>query len=225
MITAFVGCINDNLVRTPIRGNGKTLAMTYAGFWDFLDGRTIISNYKIDYITFNTEAKNEYKKLSKEEQKDLNDRLLLMPVKDMVKYILEVDINEKNPNGYSLLIDEIHTIISALGTSSKVIKFFDRMQSQSRKRKTDIYWTSQRFNNVDKRCRVHTDYKYICQKIHKDVLDNDNIYETCFQDECKKEHLIHIINYDDMFTQKFIPVNIYGQMYDSDEIINEEFNL
>ena len=108
---------------------------------------------------------------------------------------------------------------------STLLTIFDRMQSQTRKRKTDIYWTAQRFNNVHKQYRIHTDVKYICQKIHKDLLDIENIYKHCYQDDCKQNHLIHIINYDDLYSQNFIPVNIYGQMYDSDEIINEEFEI
>ena len=44
MIYAFIGCFRDTWLTNPM-GNGKTMAMTYYGYMDHLEGRKTVSNY------------------------------------------------------------------------------------------------------------------------------------------------------------------------------------
>lgn len=224
MISAFCGCVDDRINFSPIRGNGKTMAETYAGFQDFLAGKTIISNYHLNFLTFNQKAEEYFNSLSFKEQLELKSRIRYMSVKEMVDLILNSGLNDFD-NGVTLLIDEIQTVLNSLGTSAKQINFFDKMQSQTRKRNTDVYYATQRLANVHKRIRVQTDNKFICEKIHKNPYQESEIYEVCYSDSCQEDHLIHVMNYDNFNMHLFIDCSIYGLMYNTKEIIDEDFTI
>lgn len=229
MISAFVGCVDDNLSRVPIRGNGKTMSVTYAGYKDYIagdyyTGRTILSNYQINFLTYDDISRKWYNDLKLKEREALKNRIKIISVKEMVEFILNSNKNDY-PNGFSVLIDEIQTMLNSLATPAKVIKFFDKMQSQTRKRKANLYYATQRFHNLHKRCRIQTDNVYICEKIHQIPLINNGEYEVCYSEECLKPHFILMTNYYNSNIQKLIRCEKVGHLYDTDEIINETFDL
>lgn len=127
MIYGFIGTMDDFSCNGSIRGNGKSLTMTYYLYQDFKEGRQVYTNYK---TTFSEQV----------------------TVKEIVDMVLEGEIQEA-----SIGIDEIQIILNSIGTKAKVVNFVDKMVSQTRKINTDIYYTTQRYTNIHKRLRVQTD--------------------------------------------------------------------
>ena len=171
-------------------GNGKTMTMTYYLAADKDDKRQVITNY---YTRFSE----------------------LMTVKEMVDYIMETDL--KN---ISLGIDEMQLIFNSLGRKRTKTELITTMITQTRKRKVDIYFTTQRWMLIDKILRDMTAYVIVPYKIHPDTG------EECFLDSCEYPH--HEIIVQCMIPFKEIPLRILrasevGKLYNSDEIIKEKF--
>lgn len=223
MIIGIVGTMDD-FSNVPIRGNGKTATLTYIGYTDFLKGREIFSNFEVDFLTYNHEAKKEFLKKETWEQEELLSRIHIMSVQEITDTILNSDIG-KFPNGATVLITEIQTVLNSLGEKSSVIKFVDKMVSQTRKRRVDIYYDTQRYGNVHKRLRVQTDEIFIPTKIHKEEYIKYGKINECYIDSCDKDHLIIISQF--MYGNNCIIIDAtkVGEMYNTDEIINEEFKI
>lgn len=180
MIIGFIG--NDIL----LRGNGKTLAMTYFLYRDHIDGRKVITNYHTSFS-------------EKSQIMAITDRVLTTDLKDV-----------------SIGITEVQTVFNSIGTRQQVIKFVDRMVSQTRKRGVDIYWDSQRWMNVHIRLRDQTDIVIQPVKTHTDK-------SICNKDRCEKEHYIWVICTQPKVNKplKVLRASSVGRLYDSNEIILE----
>jgi hypothetical protein len=170
-------------------GNGKTLAMTFYLGMDKEEGRQIITNY---HTTFSE----------------------LMTVKEMIDYIMSTEL--KN---ISIGIDEMQLIFNSLGRKRAKTELITTMITQTRKRKVDIYFTTQRWMLIDKILRDMTAYVIVPQKMHSDG-------EECFLDSCSRPDHQIIVNC--MIPYKPIPLRILhankvGQLYNSNEIIKEKF--
>ncbi|MCC7574993.1 hypothetical protein KO361_05355 [Candidatus Woesearchaeota archaeon] len=137
MIYGFVGTMDD-FCNGSIRGNGKSLTMTYYLHQDFKEGRRVYTNYK---TTFSEQV----------------------TVKKIVDMVLEGEIQEA-----SIGIDEIQIVLNSIGTKAKVVNFIDKMVSQTRKIDSDIYYATQRYTNIHKRLRVQTDRLFRPFKIHQE---------------------------------------------------------
>ena len=169
-------------------GNGKTMTMTWLGYCDYLEGREVVSNYKTTF----TEEKN---------------------VEDMVNLFNTTDLQN-----ISFLIDELHVVFDSLGHKQGKMRLITNMITQTRKRKVDLYYTTQRYMNVHKRLRDMTAYILLPYKIH---LDGN----VCNIDSCKEEHEIVITS---QVPQKPWPLKILnctacGTLYDSNQIIKENY--
>jgi hypothetical protein len=120
----------------------------------------------------------------------------------------------------SIGIDEITGFLNSLGTEPHKIRFLEKVVGQSRKRGLDIYWTAQRFKSAPLRLRAHTFRLLIPYKTH---LDNS----ACLKSECKLPHKIWIYSQIPFIEEAIgcIYAEEVGKLYDTNEIIDEEFNV
>ena len=122
-----------------IRGNGKTLSLTFVGYLDHLNGRAVISNYQTTF----------------------SELIPTDKIADMV-------INE-NIRNTTILISEMQLYLNSLGVNTKILKqFVGSVVGQSRKRNTDIHYDTQRYTDVHPRIRVQTDRAFLPRKFHPD---------------------------------------------------------
>lgn len=132
------GCPHDRGTHA-IRGNGKTLSLTFVGYLDSLNGRKVISNYSTTFSELVPTDK----------------------IADMV-------INE-NIKNTTILISEMQLYLNSLGVNTKILKqFIGSVVGQSRKRNTDIHYDTQRYTDVHPRIRVQTDRAFLPRKFHSD---------------------------------------------------------
>ncbi len=195
MIYGIVGTYDDNTMDT-LRGNGKTMGMSY-----FLhDARTrlgwnVITNYHTNFS----------EQMNTEEMTDL--------------------ILHGNMRKIAAGIDEIQVILNSIGTQGKIVTFIDKMISQTRKRQTDVFYTTQRFLNVHKRLRVQTDMVIVARKYHWD--EGDQIALPCRKDRCEETN--HVIALFSVVPYRpgplmVIRAGVVGKLYDSDEVVDETFH-
>jgi hypothetical protein len=115
-------------------GSGKTLSMVKEGVKDCILGRAIYSN-------MNSIKNMPYYYI------DLEDLILM--VQDE-----QLDINDNRPK--TLLLDEIHTMFDGRRSQSRDNIDFSLFISQCRKRKFNVYYTSQWISGADIRIRTLT---------------------------------------------------------------------
>lgn len=114
-------------------GSGKTLSVVKEVVKDYLLGRDIYGN--LDSL------KIPYYKV------DLEDLILMVSNE-------ELDTNDEKPK--SLLLDEIHTMFDGRRSSSRHNIDFSAFISQCRKRRFNVYYTSQWISGADTRIRTLT---------------------------------------------------------------------
>lgn len=190
MITAFVGTMSDES-ETPIRGNGKTLSMTGLSYLDYLSGRKVWSNYQ---TTFAEEVLG---------MQSMIEKIGAEPKPDLV-----------------LCVSEMQQVLNSIGSTNEQILFIDMFASQLRKLDVDLYYDTQRFNNIQKRLRIHTDVILIPMKTH---LDN----VPCNFDRCLKPHKIFLYSVKPRkpkYRCVFNAENV-GKLYNSKEIILDKLDI
>lgn len=122
-----------------LRGNGKTLCLTFVGYLDAQRGRRVISNYKTSF--------SEY-----------------VPVDEIARMVVEENIRDT-----TILITEMQVYLNSLGVNSSDLKeFIGSVVGQSRKRNTDIHYDTQRYGDIHPRLRVQTDRAFLPRKFHVD---------------------------------------------------------
>lgn len=188
---AIVGEYND-YIESMLKGNGKTVTQTYYLLRDGIrDKRDVITNY---YTDFSKVAST--------------------------KEIIDLFLNSQLENN-AIGIDEIAGIFNSYGSNQKVIKFGQKLFSQSRKYDVDVYCTWQRFNDLHIRIRAFMDIILVPLKVHADT------FQDCRNTRCKKEH--RILVYSSLpFRRK--PIKIInpaevGKHFDTNQIINEEISI
>ena len=141
MIYGFFGSIPGcphNRGNHALRGNGKTLCLTFVGYLDYLAGRHVISNYKTSF--------SEY-----------------VPVEEIACMVVEENIRDT-----TILITEMQVYLNSLGVNSNDLKeFIGSVVGQSRKRNTDIHYDTQRYGDIHPRLRVQTDRAFLPRKFHE----------------------------------------------------------
>lgn len=187
MIYGIVGTIDDYSTGGSIRGNGKTMAMTYYGYQAHKNGHTIYSNYYTNFSTIIT----------------LNE-------------LMDIFTN-KNLSNTTVLLDEIQVYLPNQGVKRGILQdLIGRFISQTRKREIDIFYTTQRFKNLNNQLRIHTDEILLPVKTHEDG-------KQCASDKCKKDHYIHIFSqYSDDAITILSAANV-GKLYNSNEIIFDTY--
>jgi ribosomal 50S subunit-recycling heat shock protein len=132
LITTICGLpdVNGNTinVKGTIRGNGKTLTMTYFLFADYVkQGRIIYTNYKTTF------------------SKCLN-------AKQLIDLVYQDDLEN-----ISIGLDEIQTIVNSMGEKKEKAEFVTMLYNQARKKSIDIYQAVQREKDVFNRVRLQRD--------------------------------------------------------------------
>ena len=142
MIYGFFGSIPGcphNRGNHALRGNGKTLSLTFIGYLDSIRGRDVISNYKTSFSEF-------------------------VPVEEIARMVVEENIRDT-----TILITEMQVYLNSLGVNSSDLKeFIGSVVGQSRKRNTDIHYDTQRYGDIHPRLRVQTDRAFLPRKFHSD---------------------------------------------------------
>lgn len=202
MICAFVGTVNDEL-RTTIRGNGKTCSMTGTAYLAYLQGQKIYSNY---YTPFSEEV--------------LGLQQMIDRIKKESELLKNGEIEESRFKNSMLLVSEMQKILNSIGSMTKEIVFIDNFCSEIRKHDLDLCYDTQRFNNIQKRLRIHTDVILQPFKYH---MDNT----PCNFDRCKKPHKIYLYSAKPHIpkVRKIFDATKVGQLYNSNEIIFDELKI
>ena len=122
-----------------LRGNGKTLCLTFVGYLDHLSGRDVISNYKTSFSEF-------------------------VSTERIAEMVIYEDIRDT-----TILVSELQLYMNSLGVNTKQLRnFVGSVIGQSRKRNTDIHYDTQRYTDVHPRIRVQTDRAFLPRKFHAD---------------------------------------------------------
>lgn len=137
MIIAFCACMN-NETNLPIRGNGKTCAMTGYAYLNYREGKKIYTNYQTDFSE-------------------------VMGFQKMINTLGSV----AHPDTI-LCVTEIGKLLNSLGSDTKKALFVENFVRQLRKLELTLYIDDQRFMNIHKRLRVHVDMIFILEKTHLD---------------------------------------------------------
>ena len=186
LIVAFVGTITDES-ETPISGNGKTCSMTGLAYLDYLKGKQIWSNYK---TTFSEEEIGLQAMIDK--------------------------IGKKPHPNLILCVSEMQQLLNSIGSNQNEVLFIDAFASQLRKLQVNLYYDTQRFNNIHKRLRIHTDVIFMPMKYH---FDNTQ----CNYNNCRKPHKIYLYSHKPR-KQKWrciFDAGEVGKLYNSGEIIED----
>ena len=213
MITAFVGGILN-----PIqdKGNGKTASMVF---------NLLMAKYphaKIAYDGYDFRIADYGKKSSIHIITNFSCKLAdeVMSLKDMFDRFFSEEGEELNNS--ILAIDEMQMFIdSHFGMKKKSIaEMLMRLAQQSRKRRVEILYTTQRYYNVHKVIRTHTNYIYEPIKVHFNQEDATP-KNVCIYDTCTKPHLIMLFSLVTELPPVIFPLSPIIELYDSNEIIME----
>lgn len=191
-VYAIVGTYDD-IVRAGhmIKGNGKNMTATYYSAIDYQLGNPVLTNYKTSFSDY-------------------------LDTQDIIETVLTSEYKK-----ISIVIDEMSLFLNSIGEKQKILKFIMRLVKQSRKIKCKLYWIEQRYLDVHKRLRIHTNYVLEPEKYHYDGT-------LCTDEECERtDHFI------DIFSQKpWLPApiaridcNAIGSLYNTDEILLDEINV
>lgn len=161
-------------------GSGKTLTMVKYAFTYHKSGYKVYSNIKLRF------PYDEYS----------------------LQGLLDLTENNKDLKKSVLLLDEAHIFIDSRNSVSKKNKIISYFLLQTRKKGCHLFYTTQRFHQIDKRLRDNTDILIKCytkttKKGEKYTL---NIINT-FKDDC-------------LVTKKYLyESKKYYKLYDTYEVV------
>ena len=141
MIIGFIGNI----------GSGKTLSMVKKAYEQYKRGKTIYSNFKLNFPF-----------------KEINHETLI-----------NMKNSNTDLKNSVVLIDEAHIYLDSRRSASKINVILSYFILQSRKKSCDIYYTTQFIGQVDKRLRDTTHAIILCKtrKIRENLSITLNIIE------------------------------------------------
>lgn len=184
MLIGIIGTF-DEVKIGGIRGNGKTATMSYILYkYYYKMGCPVYTNYKTYFSEF-------------------------IPTDQLGSYLLKE--NDNNTNTITGVgIDEIQIFFDSYSKTSEGDAYFDDLTliQQSRKKNIDIFFTIQRFMDLERRIRTQTDTILIPMKFDKDTG------RQCVMDRCQKDHLFIVFSEDGRKVLKFETKdvkNIYNQ--------------
>jgi hypothetical protein len=203
MIVGIYGCWDFRLPGEQIKGCGKTLAMVYYLYQDYLDGRRVFANC---YTNFT-------KKMTTHEVYEL--------------------FRDKETKRVAIGLDEIQKDLNSIRLDPQlVIDFCNAASAQTRKKDVDMYWTTQRALDVDKRLRIQTDIFLRPVRCHSDgKLCNRKQHEDGMKDGegCRLPHFIRVYDYTDGRNSRQKPIitlscDAVGELYDTYEVLTDSIN-
>ena len=200
-VQIFCGCIDDEERRNSIIRNGKTLAMVGFDYLDYEKGWEIWTNFSCNFAEYeNIGMQSMIDKIRKE---DMTNRKVIMSV------------------------TEIGDILDSCGSTQNEILFINAFLRQLGKIGEEngqviLRGDLQRFNDLQKRFRIHTSDIFISGKFHRD----DNT--MCNSSKCKRPHKIKVMQekprYDDKPVRIFNAV-IVGKMYDTYQVVKDQLKI
>ena len=197
MISAFIGCLDEENIKTPISGTGKTASLTGFGYLDYLDGKVIWSNYE---TTFSAEKLGMQEMINKISREEINFDLIL-------------------------LVTEMKKILNSCGSTQNEILFIENFVSQMRKiggekGSVELYYDDQRFYSIQKRLRIYTDTILIPYKTHMDNV-------PCYSSKCKKHHKIFVYSHKPFMEKPLITFDAMevGKLYNTYEISFDKLKI
>jgi len=201
-VKAFVGCMDEESA-CPISGTGKTCSMTGFGYFNHLDKKTVWSNY---YTDFSDEVMGFQKMINKIQNE----------LKPLTHFDSEID---ERPD-LILLITETQEILNSCGSENNKILFVDSFAHQLRKYGVDMYYDTQRYANIQKRLRSHTDTILIPFKRHYDL-------SPCYISRCKKPHYVDVYSQKPYLPNAIIRFNAVevGKMYNTYQVVLDKINI
>lgn len=167
-------------------GSGKTLGMTALIYGDYKDVKTeVYSNYGLSFP----------------------HTLLTM---DKIESLFEKKLEK--PTNFA--IDEAHIFMDSRSSSKNRNKLMTYWVLQTRKRKINLFFTTQFFGQVDKRLRDLVDYEIKCENIGTKE-------EPIFHYELQKRIAVNT-PFDFQIIKEFTIINVekYYKLFDTYEIIN-----
>jgi hypothetical protein len=202
-VIAIVGCYDDES-EIPIRGGGKTAtAIRLLHDEYFKNNKTIMSNV---HIYFSGDPKNP------------GERIFYYTAQELLNMFL----NREIPKNTVILFDELSFYLTNLGVDPLVvITFVNGLVAQSRKLRTDLIHTEQRYGDIPRRLRPHSDSILIPMKIHYDG-------SVCYKDfSCSQPHIIQV--YSEKPWRESPILEFYaekvGQFYDTEEVIYDTLEI
>jgi hypothetical protein len=166
-------------------GSGKTADLTRYLIKDRSLGFSVLTNYPLYEIPF-----------------------ILIEFDDLLNFA----DNRVSLRNKTIGIDEITVYIDCRCSGSKRNRLFSYLVLQSRKRNTNIYYTTQDFAMCEWRLIAHTQIKVICEKIF-DELGNE-------VDDIRKITVIDIRNPKKIKSNTFLlDISKYYGYFDTDEIV------
>jgi len=171
-------------------GSGKTADLTRYLIKDRYNGFSILSNYPLYDIPF-----------------------ILIEFDDL----LDFANNKMTLQNKTIGIDEITVYIDCRCSGTKRNRLFSYLILQSRKRHTNIYYTTQDFALVDWRLIAHTQIKVLCEKIF------DNYANEI--DDIRKITIFDMRNPKNVnITSRLLDFSKYYPYFDTDTIITPPVN-
>lgn len=143
-----------------------------------------------------------------------NLKLVNIPYKELD--VIELLDGNTELNNIVIGIDELTVYVDCRMSSSKANLFFSYLVLQSRKRNTDIYYTTQNLDYIDKRIIEHTSITVLCEKIFdgkNQELDGFRRYSFFDLRNSFKPKMI----------EKILDIRPYYSYYDTNQIISPIF--
>lgn len=200
-IISFVGCYDDES-ESPISGTGKTLSMTGFGYLDSLAEKEIWSNY---HTTFSDEV--------------IGFQQMINKIKTELKPLKSYNDVLERP-GIVLLVTEMQEILNSCGSENNKILFVDSFAHQMRKYGVDLYYDTQRFLNIQKRLRAHTDTILMPFKRHLNK-------KPCYSTQCLEPHLIDVYSLKPNREKPIIRfvASVLGKKYNTYQVVTDKLYI
>lgn len=197
MISAFIGCMDEELITTPISGTGKTCSMVGFAYLDYLENKTVWSNFKTTFSKENIGMQEMINKIASE--------------------TIDYDL--------ILLVTEMKKILNSCGSTLNEILFIENFVSQMRKvggdkGSVELLWDDQRFYSIQKRLRIYTDTILIPYKTHTDN-------SPCYNAKCKDDHRIYVYSHKPYLENPIIIFDALevGKLYNTYEISFDKLDI
>lgn len=125
--------------------------------------------------------------------------------------------NKEQLYNCSVGIDEMQIMLDCRDSGKSRNKILSYFFLQTRKRKVNLYYTTQQFENVDVRLRKNTDVLIKCEKIIMKI--NAKIKKGDIAPTLPVIKILIIFLRKDIHFVDYFPVQEYSDKYDTDEII------
>lgn len=167
-------------------GSGKTLSLTRQVYKEYKKGKKIISNMHFNFV---------YTPLT-------------------LEMLLQYDNENTQLHDTVIVIDEAHVYLDSRTSVSKRNRIISLFLTQTRKKNVHLYYTTQSFDQVDKRLRNNSDVLIVCK-----TLPYKNGLKITYNTLNIKEELGFRVAKTWFISNKFF------NLYDTSQVISIKENL